>query len=1063
MSKWFQGLVLVAGIFLSVALALFVDLLERHRAFVAFENYADDNYETLINRINGFSRTLDGASALFAAHGGVTALDWRYYVESLNIEENLPGILGVGYITVIKEVEGVEISGQLLERGVILPPIHPDTGLPERFVVQFIEPLEDNRAALALDMGFEPERRRSAQLARETNTIRLTPPIELVQNDGREIGFLLLRPHYKARMDISTPELMEEAFEGWVYMPFIGEALFATLTSKDNLIASLSVDDFGPDNRAVPVFSNGYHFPSRESRFTLTRDVDFFGRNWRLTWRSTPAFEQANRGYAKWIVLLLGLTIFGLIGYVSRVVSNRERRIETDVERKTAELRAKSEETLSIIENAVIAILVLDENERVLSANPAAMQLFDAVGIKFGMQIRNLINFKPSVDGVDRAARCPALPSLRLRVQKNEWSSANGLGRSTLLIQDVSESEASARKLEENEARWNLAMRGAQIGVFDIDLVTNQSVVSDTWRNLMQVPLDAKNIDPQELFLSRIHPDDLPILQAADQACIEGRTERSTAEYRMRFEDGSVRWMKSDAVVVSRDSNGKALRLIGAQTDQTDLHDARHALQASRERFELVLEQAPVGMALFSSSGRFLSQNEALCRMTGYGDAEIRAGLRFHNLLSPADHRRVLRAVEALNKQSQSSYHGEYQIIPKTGPAIWGFLSVAWTFDPTENSDVFIVQIIDISEKKNIEKMKSEFVATVSHELRTPLTSIKGALGLMRGPMLSDMPAGAERLLEIAYSNTDRLSALVNDILDLEKIRSGEIDFAFEATDMNDILAAGVEQMLPFAVRHNVDFKLDLPSAHIRALVDPLRTQQLISNLISNACKYSDDNTTVHIRLETVGAVAMVCVLNSGPAISDEFKTKIFQPFTQADASDTRAKGGTGLGLNISRQIVERMGGKIGFKSEQGKPTAFWFTVPLATSDQLPQPAEHQPLSPQQLLSVLHLEDDSDFSEIIRSGLGDLAKMRSVPTLAEARDIIQLESFDLIVIDWDLPDGHGRDLLNDIKKYQRTARVLSLSASEMAVRDLRVDHEIVKSRTSLNEIVQEMLRYARSA
>ncbi|MBU2981450.1 CHASE domain-containing protein [Lentibacter algarum] len=1042
---------------------MFVDRLERNRTIVAFERHADETFEVLINRIDGYSRTLDGASALFATHGGVSALDWQYYVDSLNIEETLPGTLGIGYITLVKEVEGVDISSQMLERGVLLPPVHPDTGLPERFVVQFIEPLEQNRAALALDMGFEPERRRSAQIARETNTIQLTPPIELVQNDGRELGFLLLRPHYKARMDISTPKAMEDAFEGWLYMPFVGQALFTTLTSSDDPIASLSVRDTGADSREVLVFNSLDRFAEHEARFTITREVDFFGRHWSLTWHSTPMFEKANRGLAKWIVLVLGLTIFSLIGYISRVLSSRESKIEIEVERKTVELRAKSEETLSVIENAVIAILVLDEKERILSANPAAMQLFNAVDVRLGMRIQSLISFRANADGMDRAARCPTLPSLRLHVQKNEWSSANGFARSTLLIQDVSESTAYAQRLQENEARWNLAMKGAQIGVFDIDLVTNRSIVSDTWRMLMRVPLSATDVDTQKLFLSRIHPEDLPILQAADKACIDGLTDRSTAEYRIRFEDGSVRWMKSDAVVTERDKNGKALRLIGAQTDETDLHEARNALKASRERFELVLEQAPVGMALFSGDGRFLGKNEALCRMTGYEETEMANGLRFHDLLSREDHAMMKRVVKDLITQSQSSHQGEYKIIPKNGPAIWGLLSVAWTFDPTKNADVFIVQIIDISEKKNIEKMKAEFVATVSHELRTPLTSIKGALGLMRGPMLPKMPDGAERLLEIAYGNTERVSALVNDILDLEKIRSGEIDFQLEPTDLNEILEAGVEQMLPFAAQHGVEMSLDLPESPIVGYVDSQRTQQVIANLISNACKYSDDNTTVHIRLEAVGTSAIVCVINSGPAISDDFKAKIFQPFSQADASDTRAKGGTGLGLNISRQLVERMNGQIGFKSDLGEPTAFWFTVPLARSDNVSSDSDQSLELPQHQFSVLHLEDDSDFSEIVRKGLGNLAKMRSVPTLAQARAAIRSEVFDLIVVDWDLPDGNGHELLNDLQEFQKDARVISLSASETSVRDIRVDHAIVKSRLSLNEIVREMVKHARLA
>ncbi|MGJ8610277.1 MAG: CHASE domain-containing protein, partial [Octadecabacter sp.] len=693
---------------------MFVDQLEHRRADGAFESHADDTFQSLINRIDGLSRTLDGGSALFASQEEITALEWKYYVDTLNIEENLPGILGVGYVALMHEIDGIDISSQFLERGIVLPPIRPDTGLPERFVVQFIEPADTNRSALGLDMGFEPERRRSAQIARETNTIQLTPPIELVQNDGREIGFLLMRPHYRARADISTPEARAEAFEGWLYMPFIGESLFTSLTSQQTQVSSLSVSDRAGDGTEIAVFSNRDSVASENPQFVVTRDVNFFGRNWTLTWHSTPAFERANQGFAKWIVLFLGLIIFSLLVLIFKVFAERERQVEVDVERKTAELRAKNEETLSVIENAVIAVLVLDEDERILSANPAAKALFEKIKIKPGMPIRDVIIIKYE-DQEDfqsaRCAWCPVLPNLRLRVQRNEWSAANGLGRSTLLVQDVSESEANARKLEANEARWNLAMEGAKIGVFDMDLVKNRSIVSATWRELMGVSDGDSEIDPQADFYSRVHPDDLPVLLAAEKACIEGKTDRSVCEYRMRFDGGSVRWMKSDAVVVSRDENGKALRLVGAQIDETDLRETRDALKASRERFEIVLEQAPVGMAVFSADGRFIGMNAALCRMTGYKEDEMRKGLRFRDLVSPADHKAVMRSIQDLRAKNLCSYQGEYQFLPKNGPAIWGLLNVAWTFDATENKDAFIVQIVDISEKKNIEKMKMEFVA----------------------------------------------------------------------------------------------------------------------------------------------------------------------------------------------------------------------------------------------------------------------------------------------------------------------------------------------------------------
>jgi PAS domain S-box-containing protein len=626
-------------------------------------------------------------------------------------------------------------------------------------------------------------------------------------------------------------------------------------------------------------------------------------------------------------------------------------------------------------------------------------------------------------------------------------------------VQDVSERENSARQIANNEARWNQALEGAQIGVFDINLITKQSIVSDSWRKLMEVPLDATDLDTQNLFNSRIHPEDLEVLKAADQQCIDGLSSRSIAEYRMRFDDGSTRWMKSDAIVAERDSDGVALRLLGAQTDVTALREAENALNASRKRFELVLEQAPVGMGLFDKNGNIKGVNSALSQMTGYSEKEMLSGLRFRDLVSHEDFINLADGVKELQSKNRSSLQGEYQIVPKSGPTIWGLISVAWTFDAAENDDIFIVQVMDVNDKKNIEKIKSEFVATVSHELRTPLTSIKGALGLIRASMLDSMPKGGERLLDIAIGNTDRLSDLVNDILDLEKISSGEVEFDIKPTCIAQLLKDGVEQMLPFAAQHKTEFVLEVPDVEVKTQVDARRAQQLIVNLLSNACKYSYSNTKVQVHLEQIDGQALVCIINDGPTISDEFKARIFNPFSQGDASDTRAKGGTGLGLNISKQIVERMDGQIGFTSTPASPTVFWFTMPLTEQAKGTKTAEDGAFRGMTTPRVLHLEDDKDLAEIVGRGLGYKAKITSVCTLSEARNELRVNTFDVVLIDWELPDGNGRELLDEVALLQPNACIVALSASESKVKDQRIDMEIVKSRTGLDEVIAKVERF----
>ncbi|PVA07592.1 CHASE domain-containing protein [Thalassorhabdomicrobium marinisediminis] len=1036
---------------------------EQAQSHARFEQLADDNLEVLQDRLEGFDRVLDAGAGLFVASDFVTAADFRNFTQTLNLQAELPGILGFGHVGVVRLGELDVLEERTQRRGLPLPPIHPPSGRAERFVIEMIEPRAGNETALGLDVGFEAGRRAALFESRRSNTTRMTPPIVLVQDEDERVSYVLFRPIFAEGTDLSTRRGRTAGFRGWVHMPFVGEMLFNTLSRTDTEYAMLTALDADATGEAVTVYSDAAVTQPERSAFATSRAAEIFGRNWTLNWHSTPAFEAAYGSWTKWLIGALGLALSVMIARLLGIVAQRERRIESEVKRKTRELQAKTDETQSVLQNAVVAIFVLDQNQRILSANQTAHELFRLEHIAVGTPLRDLLNLDPcdgTSDEEATSARSPLRPSLRLLVQKNLWETARGEPRATVLVQDVGEREAAARRIKANEARWNLALEGAQIGVFDVDLMTNTSVVSDTWRELMRISPDEE--DPQAVFFSRIHPEDIEIVRQADRACRDGLTRRSRAEYRVIDEDGSVRWMKADAVVVSRDAAGTALRLIGAQMDITDLRATQDALQASRERFELVLKHAPVGTALLSSDGRLINMNEALCSLTGYSEETLRKRMTFADLITEEDLQTMLEAIADLRAQGQSSYEGEHQILPRVGAPIWGLLSVAWAFDPIEQGEIYIVQINDITEKKMVDTLKSEFVATVSHELRTPLTSVKGALGLLRGPMLPAMPDGSDRLLEIAASNTDRLTALVNDILDLEKISSGQSQFQIEPTDMAPVLSASVEQMLPFAVQHHVTVELDVPNDPVFALVDAPRTQQLIANLVSNACKYSDNDTVVHVRLEAVDGKALVCVLNTGPAITNEFKTRIFEPFSQEDASDTRAKGGTGLGLNISRQIVERMGGEIGFSSVEGQPTAFWFTVPLTDEDtSQPVPANTDKADGPHF-KVLHLEDDRDFAEIVRKGLGDRAQMTSVMTIAAARIAMQADTFDLVVIDWDLPDGHGGELLDDVGRLQPQARIISLSATESSVRDLRVDQEIIKSRANLDDIVSRMVRYART-
>ncbi len=248
----------------------------------------------------------------------------------------------------------------------------------------------------------------------------------------------------------------------------------------------------------------------------------------------------------------------------------------------------------------------------------------------------------------------------------------------------------------------------------------------------------------------------------------------------------------------------------------------------------------------------------------------------------------------------------------------------------TQEVQGFMGVVIDITERKKIEKMKNEFISVVSHELRTPLTSIKGSLGLITGGVTKEpLPEKTQSLIRIALNNCDRLIKLINDILDIEKMESGKMRFETKIVNMVELIQQSIEINTGYANQFKIKLQLDsIPKEALRVEGDPDRLSQVLTNLFSNAVKFSPPGETVHINLYKKNNKVRVEIKDNGSGIPPEFRSQIFKKFAQLDSSNTRTKGGTGLGLSISKTILEKSGGEINFESELGKGSTFYFELP---------------------------------------------------------------------------------------------------------------------------------------
>jgi signal transduction histidine kinase len=232
------------------------------------------------------------------------------------------------------------------------------------------------------------------------------------------------------------------------------------------------------------------------------------------------------------------------------------------------------------------------------------------------------------------------------------------------------------------------------------------------------------------------------------------------------------------------------------------------------------------------------------------------------------------------------------------------------------------------TERKRLERLKDEFVSSVSHELRTPLTSIYGSLGLLIGKAAGSLPDAAARLLAIAYTNSQRLVLLVNDILDIEKMESGQVAFNFRQVDVRSLVKQAIVANRGIAEGCGVRIRLEDACAVGEVRADSDRLAQVVTNLLSNAIKFSPADSEVVVAIERGNDVVRVSVRDHGPGISVDFEPRIFERFAQADATNARQKGGTGLGLSIVKQIVDRLGGEVRFDDARGGGTIFHVTLP---------------------------------------------------------------------------------------------------------------------------------------
>ena len=449
------------------------------------------------------------------------------------------------------------------------------------------------------------------------------------------------------------------------------------------------------------------------------------------------------------------------------------------------------------------------------------------------------------------------------------------------------------------------------------------------------------------------------------------------------------------------------------------LLDAHREVQAAGRKLRLFSERAPISVFELDPGATILDMNPAAENLFGYAAPELVGRSWIAMVLGPEERVRAQTWWPGFVAAGKPVTLIAEQCLRRDGLE----LACEWTLTPLSDEEGRVNSIVlqgrDITQARAAERMRSEFTSTLSHELRTPLTSILGSLQLLRSGALGDMDRDQGELVEVAERNGQRLLDLINEVLDIEKIESGRLTLMPEPMPIDSLLNESVRLNQGYADRFRANLALHgaVPGVIVRA--DRKRLMQVMTNLLSNAAKFSPPNSAVDVSVSRPGDTVRVEVSDRGPGIPEAFRSKIFGRFAQADSADSRIKGGTGLGLAISTRLIELMQGRIGFEDRPGGGTTFFFELPVLSS------AEGEADS---AVRVLLTEPDSVTAEYLTMVLERAGyRVDPAPDAGAVGELLERWSYGAWLLARRLEGVDTLALLEELRPRLRETRVIMLA------------------------------------